>query len=689
MSESHMENIKLSNTNDNLKCTNHSLPPKNRHNGIKSRVYLFISDTNLAHNISEKISAHGYNVIYLINEEEFSKDEDRDSHDTVLTDPSNFNHPIIQRAKSLNIPIITLSNDQTIEARLESVRKGHSYFVPLPVDIEFLQNTIDKAMAPRLPHPYKILVIDDDEMLAAFHEMIIRRSGMQTKIINSPLMAFSTIDDFKPDLILMDLYMPSCSGAELSRIIRQKEEYSGIPIIFLSTESDINEQMAAMEFGGDDFLSKPITPERLIATISNRARRAIEANTISSNLKVVADELKTKTIDLDNALTTARSAEALKGRLIATMSHEIRTPINGMLGILDKLLQTKLDSEQQELSEIVLSSTESLLSILNDTLDFSKLEAGKMTLEKIAFSPAKIINQIHKLFDETASSKGIRLAQKIEDNVPDNIYGDPVRLKQILINLINNAIKFTDHGIITTDISVKSHDNNTITLLFKVIDEGIGLTAEQQGSIFGEYSQAKTSTSRTHGGTGLGLSICQKLSKIMGGEIGVISKPGLGSTFWFTALLSKQPDASSKAAPLTVKANDSPLDYSLQQPLALIAEDNNVNQMIISSYLQKHGISCHIANNGENAVSKFSSEQYHIVFMDCQMPILDGYQAALSIRNYEKETANTNTPIIAMTGNTLDGDREKCLDAGMNDYLSKPINKHDLAKVLEKWLAKK
>jgi len=687
MSENHMENIELSDTGDNLENAKHSLPPRKIGNAIKNHIYLIISIAELAQEISKQLIANGYSVIDLTNENSSNISQKIDLHDTVLIDSLSFNHPMVQHAKSLKIPLITLSNDQTIEARLKSVRMGHSYFVPLPIDIDFLQSTIDIAMTPRLPHPYKILVIDDDEMLAAFHEMIIRRSGMQTKIINSPLMTFSAIDDFKPDLILMDLYMPSCSGAELSRIIRQKEEYSGIPIIFLSTESDISEQMAAMEFGGDDFLSKPITPERLIATISNRARRAIEANTISSNLKLVADELKAKTIDLDDALTVARSAEALKSRLIATMSHEIRTPINGMLGIMDKLLQTKLDSEQKEFSEIILSSTESLLSILNDTLDFSKLEAGKMTLENIAFSPEKTINQVHKLFDETASSKGVRLTKNIEDNIPKNLYGDPVRLKQVLINLINNAIKFTDHGKITTDISIKSHDNDTITLLFKVIDEGIGLTPEQQDSIFDEYAQADTSTSRTHGGTGLGLSICQKLSKIMGGDIGVTSKAGSGSTFWFSALLSKQPDKPSKETPLKEKAL--PTNYSQQHPIALIAEDNDVNQMIISSYLQKHGISCHIANNGENAVSKFSSEHYHIVFMDCQMPVLDGYQATRMIRNLENETTTTNTPIIAMTGNALDGDREKCLDAGMNDYLSKPINKQDLAKVLEKWLAKK
>ncbi|VAW88334.1 hypothetical protein MNBD_GAMMA17-1395 [hydrothermal vent metagenome] len=652
---------------------------------IKNNIYLHISDKELENKLSQYVIDNGYNVIPLKEPIEFDTDHLTETHSVLLISSQFITHKTASKASSLGIPVITVSNEDTIESRIESVRNDGSYYIAQPIDKELLRSTIDKAMIPRSPHTYKILIIDDDEMLASFHEMIVRRAGMKTKIINSPLKSFTAIDEFKPDLILMDLYMPVCSGSELSRIIRQKEKYSGIPIIFLSTESDLNEQMAAMEFGGDDFLSKPVSPERLVATVSNRARRAIEANTISSDLKVIASELKTKTIDLDSALTTARSAEVLKSRLIATMSHEIRTPINGMLGILDKLINTELNPQQREFSEIVLSSTESLLSILNDTLDFSKLEAGKMTLENIEFAPVKTINQVHKLFEETASSKGINLRFENEANVPTTIYGDPVRLKQVLINLINNAIKFTDHGEITTSVSVKSNEDNHLVLLFKIIDQGVGLTINQQNSIFDEYSQAESSTSRTHGGTGLGLSICQKLSKIMGGEIGVSSNPGRGSTFWFTAKFSEHPSSSIRDTN-DITIDTFPIDYSAQKPLVLIAEDNDVNQMIISSYLQKHGIASHIASNGEIAVTKKNSGHYDIIFMDCQMPVLDGYQATRIMRHQEESNDGIRTPIIAMTGNVLTGDREKCLNAGMDGYLSKPINKQKLAVLLEEFL---
>jgi len=684
MDQYHNKNTKDSNTLHKSKKGKSILDPE-KTKSIKNNIYLYIIDKNLEYELSQYVVDNGYNVIILDSQFEFYTETLYEIHSILLISFELANHKIASKTSSLGIPVITISFEDTIESRIESTRNNGSYYLTQPIDKALLRSTIDKAMIPRSPHVYKILIIDDDEMLASFHEIILRSAFMKTKIINSPLDSFMAIDEFKPDLILMDLYMPVCSGSELARILRQKEEYSGIPIIFLSTESDLKEQMAAMEFGGDDFLSKPISPERLVATVSNRARRAIEANIISSDLKVIASELKIKTLDLDRALATAKSAEALKSQLIATMSHEIRTPISGMLGILDKLINTELNPKQKEFSEIIISSTESLLSILNDTLDFSRLEAGKMSLENIEFSPVKTIDQVHKLFEETASAKGINLRLEHQINVPTTLYGDPVRLKQVLINLINNAIKFTDHGEITTSVSVKSHDDDLLILLFKVIDQGIGLTIKQQKSIFDEYSQAESSTSRTHGGTGLGLSICQKISKIMGGEIGVTSTPGNGSTFWFTAVFSELP---ANAAPdgTNTKTDTFPIDYSSQKPLALIAEDNDVNQMIISSYLQKHGINSHIANNGEIAVTKMIAGHYDIIFMDCQMPVLDGYQATRMIRNQEESSDDIKIPIIAMTGNALSGDREKCLDAGMDGYLSKPINKQKLAVLLEEFL---
>ncbi len=651
----------------------------------KAKVYVLIETTTLRDEICDHLILRGFDSIVIDSNKQQENIPAIIDCAALIAETSQLGHHLIKELNNSNTPVIVVSHEDTIHERLRAVRSGSTYFHPCPINYSDLNSSLDKATIPRDRRSYKILIIDDDEMLASYHGMIILRAGMKIKKITDPLLSLDAIDTFLPDLILMDLYMPSCSGAELARIIRQKEKYSGIPIIFLSTESDLNEQMNAMEFGGDDFLSKPVSPERLVAAVSNRARRATELNLISSDLKVLAAELKTKTIDLDDALTTARSSEALKDRLLATMSHEIRTPINGILGIMDKLLQSGLDSNQHKLAEIVLSSTESLLTILNDTLDYSKLEAGMMSLEKIEFSLSKVSEQVLSLFQETASKKGVLLQCMTDTQVPEVLYGDPVRVKQVLINLLNNAIKFTDHGSVKIKISTKEEDTDRITILFEVIDSGIGMTSDQLNNIFDEYKQAEKSTSRTYGGTGLGLSICKRLASIMGGDIGVTSKKNEGSTFWFTAILYKK--VNQQDHDLSAKTSmNSLIDYSDKKLTALIVEDNEVNQMIISSYLQKHGISSTAVDNGEISITELSNQCYDLIFMDCEMPVLDGYQATQMIRMNEKLLKKNRTPIIAMTGNTLAGDREKCLDAGMDDYLTKPIKKDALATLLEKWI---
>jgi len=648
------------------------LPLSIKNSGIT--LYLHLDDRVTQDHLGHHINKCGYKVSIMTHDFQ-STNINLESPSALITALSQAGSEIVTNAIKHSIPVIFTSDSDTIETRLKSVRANGNYFLPLPFNPSALSYIINKATTPLITQSYKVLIIDDDELLATFHEIVLRHAKMEAKKLHQPLLALEILNEFKPDLILMDLYMPSCSGAELARIIRQEEKYSGIPIVFLSTESDIQEQMAAMEFGGDDFLLKPVTPERLVAAISTRAMRASEANHASTRLKTIAKEL-------DDALVTARSSEVLKSKLIATMSHEVRTPINGMLGILDKILQSRLSSEQKELTEIVLSSTKSLLVILNDTLDFSKLEAGKMSLEDIRFNLHKTIYEVEKLFSDAASSKGLTLKSSLSDDLPKFIFGDPIRLKQILINLTNNAIKFTDSGTINIEVSVVENHLDQIKLLFNIIDSGIGINEKQQKLIFDEYAQAEQSISRTYGGTGLGLSICKKLVSIMGGEIDVSSKPNAGSTFWFTA---KFKVANQTETDPPEKSNTI-IDFSSINPAVLIVEDNRVNQMIISGYLQKHGIKAEVANNGKIAVEKMINGHYHLVFMDCQMPIMDGYIATQMIRESERQSGRPPTPIIAMTGNTLPGDREKCNNSGMDDYLSKPISKEQLAALLEKWL---
>lgn len=648
-------------------------------------IYLLLDDSDISNKLNNHIKKFGYETRFIGHEINSPDNFELNLRCALLCDLSQPSSNTVTLARNSDIPIIYLSHEDSIEKRLESVRTGGSYFLSYGSKASSIAAILDRATTPHLHKSYRILIVDDDEMLAKLNQISLKRAGMVTRLVHNPLDTLKYLDDFKPDLILMDIYMPQCSGTELARIIRQQEQYAGIPIVFLSSESDIQEQMAAMEFGGDDFLSKPAAPERLVASVANRAKRAVDANIVSKKLEALASELKAQTIKLDNALISARSSEALKTKLIATMSHEVRTPINGMIGILERLLDSSLKPSQKEQAEIVLSSTESLLRILNDTLDFSKIEAGKMVLENTDFNLRKCAKESQQLFHDAAIKKGIIIHYSIDEAIPKIMTGDPLRIKQVLINLTNNAIKFTDEGDI--DISIKlqeSHDDNLL-LMFKVKDSGIGMTLGQQNKIFQEYSQAETSTSRTHGGTGLGLSICEKLVKMMGGEIGVTSQSGIGSTFWFTIELSKADIKSNPASSLS--AQQAPvIRFDTPSPRLLVADDCNVNLMVISSRLKKLGITVDTVANGEEAIYMAQKNCYQMILMDCHMPVVDGYMATQAIRAYEQSHKKTGTPIIAITGNTLESDTMKCLDAGMDDHLPKPVRDKQLIDILKKWL---
>lgn len=648
-------------------------------------VYFLADDPTISKELRNRIESFGYETRLIDKGENSANAFELDLKCALVSDLSLSSCNTVNTARELSLPLIYLSPQDTILKRLESVRSGGKFFISYESDISDVVSIIDRATTPHLHQSYRVLIIDDDELLAALNNLVLKQAGMTTKVIHDPLDTLDHLDNFKPDLILMDIFMPQCSGTELARIIRQEERYAGIPIVFLSTESDRQEQMAAMEFGGDDFLSKPVTPERLVASVTIRAKRAVDANTVAKKLEAIAGELKAKTIELDNALISARSSEALKSKLIATMSHEVRSPINGMMGILERLIESPLNPSQKEQAEIVLSSTESLLRILNDTLDFSKLEAGKMILEKTDFSLEMVTREVQQLFHDTAIKKGVIINRSVDESIPATISGDPLRLKQILINLTNNAIKFTDKGNIHISVKRQNSADDLLLLRFEVKDSGSGMTPSQQEKIFKEYSQADESTSRTHGGTGLGLSICEKLVKMMNGEIGVRSHPGKGSTFWFTAeFRTRHPDdITGSSAP---DQQDLVTNFEHSNSRALIADDNEVNIMVIVSCLKKLGITVETATNGDEAVKMAQQNSYHIIFMDCHMPVLDGYRATGKIRAYEQSNDRPHTPIIATTGNTFDSDIEKCLDAGMDDYLAKPIRSKSLMRVLKKWL---
>jgi signal transduction histidine kinase/ActR/RegA family two-component response regulator len=392
-------------------------------------------------------------------------------------------------------------------------------------------------------------------------------------------------------------------------------------------------------------------------------------------------------LELITARDEAKRASAAKSEFLAMMSHEIRTPMNGVLGIAELLSKTELDAGQAEYVRIIQSSGQTLLTILNDILDFSKIEAGKLQLEKTLIDPAHLVSEIQAIFESRRSSDGPALHCSIAPDVPHRFKGDPVRLRQILFNLVGNAFKFTERGRI--DVSVESvHGAASVPgqslVRFSVKDTGIGLTPEQVGRLFQSFEQADNSTTRKYGGTGLGLAICKRLAKMMGGEIGVTSTAGEGSEFWFTAQLEAVADTPATVHPdRTAQANPAATHSALTPDTRiLLVEDHPVNRMVLVGMLKRLGASPpDIAEDGSQALEKAAHTHYDIILMDSQMPVMDGLQATRLLRQ-----RGFNRPIIGISAGAMDEERQASLDAGANAYVPKPVQLDVLRTALQEAL---
>jgi len=517
-------------------------------------------------------------------------------------------------------------------------------------------------------------------------------------------------------MAFVDVRMPpGWDGVETTAKVWQ--EYSDLQVVICTAFSDYSWEEMLKKLGYSDrlvILKKPfdtIEVLQLAISMTEKWRLYQQARIHLNDLEKVVQERTYRLVNTNEELAKANQAlieateraqkmaeSALvacraKREFLSNMSHEIQTPMNGVIGMVNFLLETDLTEEQREFASTVKVSADALLFIINDILDFSKIEAGKMILERVSFDLRETVKSTLELLASQAQDQGLNLTCSIQPEVCASLLGDPTRLRQILLNLLGNAIKFTSRGKVELEIAPVNETDDEIQLRFSVHDTGIGISEEAREKLFQPFTQVDASTTRKFGGTGLGLAICRKLVELMGGTLDVTSKLGEGSTFSFALPFTKHKARDPEDHPPvgTVAYNgNGHTTASLANSegvRVLLAEDGKINQLVAVRLLKQLGYTVDVAGNGVEAVEAWRKNRQRIILMDCHMPEMDGYEATQQIRELEAKQNVPPTQIIALTASTMQGDRELCFAAGMNDFTSKPISKQAFEKALKKALA--
>jgi signal transduction histidine kinase len=520
---------------------------------------------------------------------------------------------------------------------------------------------LSKGGIRRMPDIKKIIIVDDNvENLTAIKSTI--KELYEAYPCTSAIKMFELLEHIKPDLILLDVEMPVMDGYEAAKKLKSNDKFKDIPIIFLTSMDDAESEMEGLNIGAVDYIHKPFVAPLLIQRIK-------------THLALIDHQLE------------AQNASRAKGEFLSHMSHEIRTPLNAIIGMINIAMNTEDIKKVKKYMEKADNASKHLLSIINDILDMSKIEASKFELFYSEFNFEKQMMNIFDVTNVRAEEKNIKLTVNIDKNISSFIIGDELRLSQVIINLINNAIKFTpENGCVTLNTEKLDESDGDITLKIEVSDNGIGISEEHQKNLFTSYNQADSSISRKFGGTGLGLAISKQIVELMNGKIWIESELNKGSKFIFTVKVKKGSDNAGEDVS-GASNNSNKAGFNFQECKILVAEDVEINREILSVFLERVKVSIDFTLNGASAVSAFEEnpDKYNLVLMDINMPEMDGYEATKAIRAIEaRRNAGNNgnlrrqIPVIAMTANVFKDDIEKCLSSGMNDHIGKPISPETL-----------
>lgn len=614
--------------------------------------------------LAKSLSKNGHHTAQAYSLREGMEQLDTKSFDYIILDlilPDGEGDQVIDALpKNIRHKVIVLSASNDIQRRDYLFEAGILDYFSKSNPLEMILKDINDLLYELKYNPrINILVVDD----SAFMRRMIKNSLAPKRYnifeANCAETGLEILKNNNINLLLLDYEMPNTNGAMMLEKIKSQTNFLSLPVIMISSKNDKDIIARVLKHGANDFIHKPFSTEELLLKCNLQIKAHIHFQLLEQKEKQLKEVVEKLSIEKD-----------AKSQFLANMSHEIRTPLNAILGFVDLLKEHTTDQKSQEYLDVVDSSSQHLLGVVNDILDLSKIESKKIELENEAFDVYKLFSETVALFKAVAKSNEIKLQLEIDSNIPHALYGDALRIKQVVSNLLSNAIKFTpQYKQVTLQLSYPDS-----RLRVEVIDEGIGIASDKLEKIFEEFSQADSSTSRKYGGTGLGLSISSKLVALMHGKLHVKSTLHKGSTFYFILPLEK-----AKAIQKIEKISD---ETKIFNKKVLLVEDNKANQMYMEILLKKLHLEFEIAKDGLEAIEMFKNSSYDLILMDENMPNLNGLEALKQLVEIEKTTQSIHTPVIALTANALKGDKERFLEAGMDAYLTKPVNKEKLVEAI-------